>query len=76
MNRLFKSTAIAVALTIAVSTSSFAFTQADGSAGDREACTPDVFRLCAANIPNADAIVGCLHKKRAQLSPACKKVIK
>jgi hypothetical protein len=51
---------------------------ASGSAGaqqgtpeQRRACTPDVYRLCAGEIPNARAITACLRRKKASLSPAC-----
>jgi hypothetical protein len=37
----------------------------------KERCTPDVIRLCAAEIPNRDKIVACLKANRAQLSKAC-----
>jgi hypothetical protein len=51
---------------------------ASGSAGaqqgtpeQRRACTPDVYRLCAGEIPNARAIAACLRRKKSSLSPAC-----
>ena len=51
---------------------------ASGSAGaqqgtpeQRRACTPDVYRLCAGEIPNARAITACLRRQKASLSPAC-----
>jgi hypothetical protein len=37
----------------------------------RRACTPDVYRLCAGEIPNARAITACLRRQKANLSPAC-----
>ena len=37
----------------------------------REACTPDVMRLCNYYIPNVPEIVACLKAQRANLSPAC-----
>ena len=37
----------------------------------RRACTPDVYRLCAGEIPNARAITVCLRRQKASLSPAC-----
>jgi hypothetical protein len=40
----------------------------------RAACTPDAFRLCAAQIPNVDAIIACLKREKAQLSPDCRAV--
>jgi hypothetical protein len=42
-----------------------------GTAADREACTPDVFRLCGRYIPNADRIANCLQQAGPRLSPAC-----
>ncbi len=53
---------------------SSAFAEHGGSADDQLACTPDVYRLCASQIPDEDAIVACLKKNRAALSPACGKV--
>ncbi|MDP4021322.1 hypothetical protein Q8W71_01695 [Methylobacterium sp. NEAU 140] len=38
----------------------------------REACTPDVWRLCASDIPNVGAITQCLRRERARLSDACR----
>jgi hypothetical protein len=37
----------------------------------RRACTPDVYRLCPGEIPNARAITACLRRQKASLSPAC-----
>ena len=37
----------------------------------RKACTPDVYRLCAGEIPSAPKITACLRAKKASLSPAC-----
>jgi hypothetical protein len=42
---------------------------------ERAACTPDVLRFCAAQIPNAGAITACLHERRASLSTACRVVL-
>lgn len=42
-----------------------------GTAEQRRACTPDVYRLCAGEIPNARAITNCLRRQKASLSPAC-----
>ena len=47
-----------------------AFAQ-QGSPEQRRACTPDVYRLCAGEIPNARAITVCLRRQKASLSPAC-----
>lgn len=46
-----------------------------GSAQDQIACTPDVYRLCSANIPDEDAIVACLKQHLPNLSAACHQVM-
>src|SRR5215471_8807822 len=43
--------------------------------GDREACTPDVHKICGEFIPNRDEIVKCLVKNKSKLSPACRVVM-
>ena len=40
----------------------------------RRACTPDVYRLCPGEIPNARAITNCLRRQKASLSEACRAV--
>ena len=40
----------------------------------KKACTPDVYRLCAGEIPNVKAITACLRRQRASLSEACRAV--
>lgn len=47
--------------------------QAQGTPEQRRACTPDVYRLCAGEIPNVRAITACL-RNRASLSEACRAV--
>jgi hypothetical protein len=42
---------------------------------ERTACTPDVLRLCASQIPDAAAITACLRVKRASLSGGCRMVM-
>jgi hypothetical protein len=36
----------------------------------KRACTPDVYRLCAGEIPNVRAITACLRRQKANLSDA------
>jgi hypothetical protein len=43
-----------------------------GTEAQRQACTPDVFRLCQSEVPNIPAIVACMKRQRSQLSPACR----
>jgi hypothetical protein len=55
------------------------FTSASASAElatpeQKRACTPDVYRLCAGEIPNVRAITACLRRQRASLSEACRAV--
>ena len=45
-----------------------------GTAEQRRACTPDVYRLCAGEIPHVRAITACLRRQRASLSEACRAV--
>lgn len=45
-----------------------------GTPDDRQACTPDVFRLCGEFIPDASRITACLHQRVRDLSPACRLV--
>jgi hypothetical protein len=59
-----------IVLTLA---SSAAF--AEGTAAQRQACTPDVFRLCSHFIPNVGDIVACLRGNEARLSEACHEVM-
>jgi hypothetical protein len=46
-----------------------------GTPAQRLACTPDVFRLCSAFIPNADEITICLKEKYVNLSDACRAAV-
>jgi len=60
--------AIGLGLTLASATSAFAV----GTPEQRRACTPDVYRLCAGEIPNVGAITACLHRHKGSLSSACR----
>ena len=42
-----------------------------GTPEQRKACTPDVYRLCAGEIPNVRAITACLRRQKSSLSPSC-----
>jgi hypothetical protein len=43
----------------------------EGTRAQRNACKPDVFRLCRDFIPDRTAITNCLERNRTNLSPAC-----
>jgi hypothetical protein len=45
-----------------------------GTMEQQMACTPDVWRLCSAQIPDVDRIVACLKGNTAQLSAPCRAV--
>jgi hypothetical protein len=49
-----------------------AYAQYQGTPEQRRACTPDVYRLCAGEIPNVRAITACLRRNKASLSDACR----
>jgi hypothetical protein len=40
----------------------------------KKACTPDVYRLCAGEIPSARAITACLRRQKSNLGEACRAV--
>lgn len=66
-----------LALVLATGSATMAFAYADGSnatPAQRKACTPDVYRLCAGEIPNVAKITSCLRRKKASLSEACRAV--
>jgi hypothetical protein len=45
-----------------------------GTLEQQMACTPDVFRLCGAAIPDENRIVACLQANTPQLSAPCRAV--
>src|SRR5260370_28575266 len=46
-----------------------------GTLEQQLACTPDVFRLCGEQIPDANRIVACLRQNTPQLSRPCPSVV-
>ena len=63
-----RASALGLLLTLIASGSAVA---QQGTPEQRKACTPDVYRLCAGEIPNVRAITACLRRQRASLSPGC-----
>ncbi len=45
--------------------------QYQGTPAQRASCRPDVYRLCAGEIPNVRAITACLRKNHSRLSAGC-----
>lgn len=62
-----------MALTLLCITVSPVLSDQQGTTEQREACTPDVFRLCSAFIPDANEITTCLRERNAELSNECRK---
>jgi hypothetical protein len=65
--------AVAFSLVLALFTAGRAMAE-PGTAEQRRACRPDVYRLCAGEIPNVAAITACLRARKASLSDACRAV--
>ena len=63
--------ALALCLSIALFSVSSAFAE-PGTPAQRKACTPDVYRLRAGEIPNVRAVTTCLRRQKENLSEACK----
>jgi hypothetical protein len=72
-HRIVLSLAIGVAGGIAVQDAAFS-QENRGTLEQQLACTPDVFRLCGEQIPDANRIVVCLRQNTAQLSGSCRAV--
>ena len=64
-----------LALLAAGSAASSTARAADATAAQRAACTPDVMRLCATDIPDVGAIKSCLRREKTRLSVACRTVV-
>ncbi len=70
--RALRPTTVTLGLLLTLASASSAF--AVGTPEQRRACTPDVYRLCAGEIPNVRAITACLRRQKASLSEACRAV--
>lgn len=68
-SRARRASTVGLFLTLFASTA-----DAQGTPEQRRACTPDVYRLCAGEIPNVRAITACLRRNRANLSESCRSV--
>jgi hypothetical protein len=60
-----------VPIIVALATTVAAPAFAGGTAEQREACTPDAFRLCISAMPDEGRVENCLRSAGPQLSPAC-----
>jgi len=71
--RIFLSLAVSLACGAAIQTPALS-QQYRGTMEQQMACTPDVFRLCGAQIPDVNRIVACLQQNTPQLSGPCRAV--
>src|ERR1700723_2352343 len=72
-HRILLRLAIPVAFGTAAQTPAFS-DEYRGTLEQQMACTPDVFRLCGAQIPDTNRIVACLRQNTPQLSRSCRAV--
>jgi hypothetical protein len=42
------------------------------TAEQQQACSPDAFRLCSAEIPDVERVTACMVRNKSQLSPQCR----
>ena len=66
---------IAVATSLILGLASASAEDPRGTPEQREACTPDVFRLCSDRIPDAGRITECLRLHHEILSEKCRAVM-
>jgi hypothetical protein len=69
--KLVRGAAVAVAGALLLALASSAHAQYRGTPEMQQACTPDVMRLCQAEIPDVGRITSCMKRNRLNLSPAC-----
>jgi hypothetical protein len=72
-HRIIPSFVVSIAILTASGTSVFP-QEYRGTMEQQMACTPDVFRLCGAQIPDVNRIVACLRQNTPALSAPCRAV--
>jgi hypothetical protein len=71
-----KSKSIFVATVALLSLTVNAVAQQGGTEEERQACSPDVKKFCAAVIDQGDLVIlSCLQQNRQKLSKACNQVL-
>ena len=73
--QIFLGLVLSIGSSIAVLNPAFSQQQYPGTMEQQLACTPDVFRLCGAQMPDENRIVGCLRQNIVLLSGPCRAVI-
>ncbi len=63
--------AVVTGIWLSIFSGLFATANAQGTPEMEQACTPDVMRLCNAEVPDVARITACMKRNRANLSPAC-----
>jgi hypothetical protein len=72
-HRIFQVFAAGLAIAVVSGTAALA-QEHRGTMEQQMACTPDVFRLCGAAIPDENRIVACLQANAPVLSAPCRAV--
>ncbi|HEY5225406.1 MAG TPA: hypothetical protein VIJ06_01315 [Methylovirgula sp.] len=62
---------LVAAFSLGAAASAYAFTPTDAQ---KQACTPDAFRLCSSEIPDIGRVTACMSAKKASLSAPCRAV--
>jgi hypothetical protein len=73
--QMFRKSMELISFAIVAATLGSSASVAQGTMSERQACEPDVFRLCSNFIPNVGEIVACLRGNEARLSEACRQVM-
>lgn len=74
MMRVAKTAFVLLGLALPVSAYAENLAGIEISAAEKQACAPDVMRLCAHMLPDTNGVLSCMQSKRSQVSPACTKV--
>jgi hypothetical protein len=72
-HRIFLSFVLSIGCGITVQSTAYS-QEYRGTWEQQRACTPDVWRLCGAQIPDVDRIVACLRRNTSNLSDRCRAV--
>jgi hypothetical protein len=75
MMKALRAASVIAVVAVTGSFSSVAAAAAEpGTPAQKRACRPDVYRLCAAEIPSVRAITRCLERNMSRLNPDCRAV--
>jgi hypothetical protein len=74
MLKILRAAPVIALLLAAESLLPLAAAQEPGTPAQKRACRPDVYRLCAGEIPNVRDITRCLQRNMSRLNPDCRAV--